>query len=453
MIYPQVSQLSANSAGILNVIRNESSLAYQQAVPTVEQTTESIKAAGTAILGFKPRMNEFVNMVNRIAAVVVTSKMYQNPLAFMKKGKMEFGETIEEVFVSLAKGTPYDPASSPSTVFKRNLPDVRTMFHQMNLQTYYPITISFQQLKQAFTTLNGVRSLIEDIVQQVYSAAYYDEYIMTKYIFAVLILNGSIAVNTVPAISDSDTARQNVRAVKALSNSMRFMSSSYTMANVPTFTDPQDMYCIITSDFSAWVDVEVLAQAFNMDKATFAGQQVLIDSFSFNQGELDRLDMLLADDPDYERLGSDDLNALETVKCMVCDRRFPQIYDNLDMYAENYNATGLYWNENFHVWRTYSASPFSNAAITSTTSPSVTSVTVAGEKNVHVGNTYQYVATVTTGKLTNKGVTWSITPTTNAEINQNGQVTFKAGASGTYTIKATSVANTSKSGTTTATIS
>ena len=91
MLYPTVSQLTANSAGIMNVIRNESSLEYQNAVPTVEQTTESIKMAGSQILSFKPRMNEFVNMVNRIAAVVVTSKMYQNPIAFMKKGTIEFG--------------------------------------------------------------------------------------------------------------------------------------------------------------------------------------------------------------------------------------------------------------------------------------------------------------------------------------------------------------------------
>ena len=43
MLYPTVSQLTANSAGIMNVIRNESSLEYQNAVPTVEQTTESTK--------------------------------------------------------------------------------------------------------------------------------------------------------------------------------------------------------------------------------------------------------------------------------------------------------------------------------------------------------------------------------------------------------------------------
>ena len=57
MITPVISQLNANAAGIMNVIRNEASPEYRQAVPTVEQTVESIKAAGTAIMEFRPRMN------------------------------------------------------------------------------------------------------------------------------------------------------------------------------------------------------------------------------------------------------------------------------------------------------------------------------------------------------------------------------------------------------------
>ena len=447
MLYPTVSQLTANSAGIMNVIRNESSLEYQNAVPTVEQTTESIKMAGSQILSFKPRMNEFVNMVNRIAAVVVTSKMYQNPIAFMKKGTIEFGETIEEVFVALAKASPYDPTNSPTNVFKRTLPDVRSMFHAMNLQTKYSVTVSFQQLKQAFNSLNGVQNLIESIVQQVYSAAYYEEYIMMIYVFSRMALGGSIAIVTVPAISDADTARENVRSVKATANKMRFMSSDYNIANVPTFTAPEDMYCCITTDFSAWVDVEVLAQAFNMDKVTFMGQQVMLDSFSFNAGELARLADLLADDPDYTELDSDDLDALATIGCMVCDRNFPQVYDNLNMYSEIDNPDGLYWNGFYHVWRTYSASPFSNVAMLSTTTPSVTGVTVNGAATYEPGTSEQYTATVAHGDLTNTGVTWSISPTTNVTIDQNGVVNFGAGASGQYTVKATSVADTTKSGT------
>ena len=103
-IKPTVSQLNANSVGILNAIRDNASAEYYQAVPQAKATTESIRAVGEQILAFQPRMNEFVSaLVNRIARVVVTSKLYSNPLAFAKKGLLEYGETIEEIFVDIAK--------------------------------------------------------------------------------------------------------------------------------------------------------------------------------------------------------------------------------------------------------------------------------------------------------------------------------------------------------------
>lgn len=360
MIAPVVSQLNANAAGIMNVIRNEASLDYRAAVPTVEQTVESIRSAGKAILAFQPRMNEFVNIANRIAVVAVTSKMYENPWAFMKKGTVEFGETIEEVFVNMVKAEPFDAPNSPANVFKRRLPDVRTMFHAMDLQTKYVVTISYQQLKQAFLSANGVVSLIQDIIRQVYTAARYDEFIMMKYTFAQMYISGSVNVQKYTTITDAATSTAFVKSVKKLTGKFGFMSSEYNIAGVPNYSLPEDIYCVMTTDTAANVDVDVLANAFNLDKVTFIGRQVLVDSFSFNNGELDRLDMLLAKDPNYTRPDSGDLEALESIGAIICDRNFPQFYDNLDMYTEQYNADGLAWNEFYHVWRTYSASPFSN---------------------------------------------------------------------------------------------
>ena len=457
MVTPVISQLNANAAGIMNVIRNEASPEYRQAVPTVEQTVESIKMAGTAIMAFQPRMNEFVNIANRIAVVAVTSKMYENPWAFMKKGTVEFGETVEEIFVNMVKAEPYDAPNSPANVFKRRLPDVRTMFHAMDLQTKYPVTISYQQLKQAFLSANGVVSLIQDIIRQVYTAARYDEFIMMKYTFATCALNGVITNDSYTAITDAATATAFVKKVKGSTGKMGCMSTNYNIAGVPTYSLPDEIYCIMTTDTAANIDVDVLAQAFNLDKVTFIGRQVMVDSFSFNEGELNRLDMLLSKDPNYTRPESGDLEALAGIGAIICDKNFPQFYDNLDMYTEQYNADGLSWNEFYHVWRTYSASPFSNVVMLSTTANSVTSVTVNGPANATAGETLQYTATVATGDFTNKGVTWSLKTNTvtagTVTIDQMGTVTVSEGATGSFSVIATSTVDTSKTNTKTVTIS
>lgn len=457
MVTPVISQLNANAAGIMNVIRNEASPEYRQAVPTVEQTVESIKAAGTAIMAFQPRMNEFVNIANRIAVVAVTSKMYENPWAFMKKGTVEFGETVEEIFVNMVKAEPYDAPNSPANVFKRRLPDVRTMFHAMDLQTKYPVTISYQQLKQAFLSANGVVSLIQDIIRQVYTAARYDEFIMMKYTFAVCALNGVITNDSYTAITDAATATAFVKKVKSITGKMGFMSTNYNIAGVPTYSLPDEIYCIMTTDTAANVDVDVLAQAFNLDKVTFTGRQVLVDSFSFNEGELNRLDMLLSKDPSYTRPNAGDLEALAGIGAIICDKNFPQFYDNLDMYTEQYNADGLSWNEFYHVWRTYSASPFSNVVMLSTTASSVTSVTVNGPAAATAGETLQYTATVVADDFTNKGVTWSLNTGSvtsgTVTIDQMGTVTVSENATGSFAVIATSTVDTSKTNTKTVTIS
>ena len=458
MITPVVSQLNANAAGIMNVIRNEASPDYRAAVPTVEQTVESIRSAGKAILAFQPRMNEFVNIANRIAVVAVTSKMYENPWAFMKKGTVEFGETVEEVFVNMVKAEPFDAPNSPANVFKRRLPDVRTMFHAMDLQTKYVVTISYQQLKQAFLSANGVVSLIQDIIRQVYTAARYDEFIMMKYTFAQMYLSGSVNVQNYTPITDAATSTAFVKSVKKLTGKFGFMSSEYNIAGVPNYSLPEDIYCVMTTDTAANVDVDVLANAFNLDKVTFIGRQVLVDSFSFNNGELDRLDMLLAKDPNYTRPAAGDLTALSSIGAVICDRNFPQFYDNLDMYTEQYNADGLSWNEFYHVWRTYSASPFSNVVYMS--SQEKGSITFGTIKSTAINYPTSSVAApppgsitrisveMTTSGVVNEGIIFSVDDegitSGTVTVDNYGYVYVSPDAAGTFTPRVTSAADRSQ---------
>jgi hypothetical protein len=66
--------------------------------------TRSLHAIGDYIMSYQPYQNAFVNaLVNRIAMTIVTSRMWSDPWSVFKKGYMEFGETVEEVYISMAK--------------------------------------------------------------------------------------------------------------------------------------------------------------------------------------------------------------------------------------------------------------------------------------------------------------------------------------------------------------
>lgn len=461
-IMPTVSTLNANAVGILNAIRDNASADYYNAVPAAQATTESIQSVGQAILAYQPRMNEFVNaLVNRIGLVMVTSKLYQNPLAFMKKGVLDFGETIEEIFVDIAKVKGYDwntTDDEAKLLLQRTTPNIQTAFHAMNLQVYYPTTINRQDLKLAFMSMNGVTDLIARIVNSLYSAANYDEYIMMKYTIAVNAMTGNIAPQSIDTVTDEASGKAAVKAVKAVSAKFGFMSKNYNVAGVNNYEpDPASIYVLMTTDFESTVDVDVLASAFNISRVEFLGRRVSVDSFAFNDGEIERLKMLLEKDPtaaqyleDVETMN----DALSTVSCIIMSRDYMQIYDVMQEFTEQYNAALVYWNEFFHKWTVFSTSPFTNVAMFTSSTPSITSVNVVAPPTANADDTIHPTVTVVASAFANKGVTWTISPTTNVTIDPaTGVTTFGASASGAYTLTATSVFNNEKKGTAQITVS
>lgn len=448
---PHIVTLTNSSVDILNVIRNNASQNYKDYVPVATADAESIREIGAVIMDYPNLQNEFLSaLVNRIGRVLITSKMYDNPWAMFKKGMLEFGETIEEIFVNIAKPYQFDPQVAESTVFKREIPDVRSAFHIMNYQKYYKATIQNDQLRQAFLSWQGITDLIAKIVDAMYTGANYDEFQTMKYMLAKRILNGQLYPVTIPTVQ-TDNMKSIVSTIKSVSNKFEFMSSKYNLAGVQTHTKKAEQYLLVNSKFDAEMDVEVLASAFNMDKAEFAGHRVLVDSF----GDLDieRLNLLFADDPTYTEIGEADLQALDSIPAIIVDKDYFMIFDNFYNFTEQYNGEGLYWNYWYHVWKTFSISPFANNALFIPGIPTVTSVTVSpATANVSAGQKVQLSAVVQTTDFAPQAVTWSVTSGENVTVNQSGVVTIGADASGEIVITATSVYDSEKSGSATLTV-
>lgn len=435
---PTVKILTNSSVDVLNVIRENASQNYRDYVPKATPNAESIRTIGAVIMDYPALQNEFLNaLVNRIGRVLLTSKMYDNPWAFFKRGMLEFGETIEEVFVNIAKPFQFDPAVAETNVFKREIPDVRAAFHIMNYQKYYKATISNDQLRQAFLSWQGITDLIAKIVDAMYTGANYDEFQTMKYLLARHIVDGHMYPVQIPTVSN-ENMKTIVSAVKGISNLFTFASSDYNLAGVTTYSNKTDQYMIVNSKFDATMDVEVLASAFNMNKAEFAGRRVLVDSF----GSLDtaRLAELFKDDTTYQEIGQDTLNALDDIPAVIVDRDWFMIFDNYQNFTEQYNGEGLYWNYWYHVWKTFSVSPFANNALFVPGKPAVNTITVTpSNSTVSAGQSVQLVANVETANYAPKSVTWSV-DSDKAIVDNSGKVTVLAGtpASTTITVTATS---------------
>ena len=136
--------------------------------------------------------------------------------------------------------------------------------------------------------------------------------------------------------------------------------------------------------FNAEYDVEVLASAFNMDKATFMGNLKLIDDFTTFDNE--RFSEMIDEAESVEEVTEAELTAMQNVRAILVDKEWFQVYDNLINMDESKVAAGQYWNYFLNVWKTVSFSPFSNAvafvgAATTPTAPNTLTYNVVSKSD------------------------------------------------------------------------
>ena len=361
-----VNSLNASTIDILNTIRANASLEYQNAVPEITSATD-IPKVGDVLYGYPALANQFINaLVNRIALVRVNSATFNNAYSELKKGYLEFGETVEEVFVGIAKAREFSAEKAEARELKRTLPDVRTAFHTMNYRVQYPITIQDEDLRMAFLSINGVQDLIAKIVDAVYTASEYDEFLLFKYLMIKAITKGKMF----PIAFDSSDIKNSAKAFRGASNQLTFMNTKYNATGVHTTTPREDQYIFMDATFNAEYDVDVLASAFNMDKATFTGKLKLIDDWTTFDNE--RFEVIISESDMIEPVTAEELALMKNVKAVLVDKEWFQIYDNANRMTEKYVASGLYWNYFYNVWKTVSSSPFSNAIVFVANTASIT---------------------------------------------------------------------------------
>lgn len=417
---------------ILNVIRANASSAYQERVP--EATQENITEIGNPILKYQAVANEFLDaLVNRIGLVLITSRSYNNPLKEFKRGEVTLGETVEEIFVNIIKAEPYyqvdaEGKTDCQDLYQRRLPDVKAVFHTRNRQDKYPVTISNDDLRAAFISYQGVEDLVAKIIEAVYTSDEYDEFLLMKHVFLEAGNRGALYPITIPDPTDETTGKKAMSVLRKASLDLNFMSDKYNYMGVTTHTPTREQVIFILTSLSATVDVEVLASAFNMDKADFIGRRVIVDDFG----------------------------GLETkgVVAILADREWFMVFDNYLAMTEVYNGARLYWNYFLHHWETLSYSPFKNAIAFTTQAPTVTGVTVTPPTQSltkAAGGVVKFTANVEGTGIISPLVKWSVAGGTGVTFvtESDGSVTVTVPAGQTkdsITVTATSVTDGTKTG-------
>ena len=452
------------SVDVLNRIRESASVNYQTAVPIATANAGNIRDIGAVIIDSPNLQNEFLNaLINRIGKVVIKSRLFENPLKPFNKGLLEYGETVEEVFVNLCAANQYDADASENTVWKREFPDVKSQFHTVNSEVFYKQSVGRRELEKAFLSGEGVYDLVEYIIQKMYVSANYDEFLVMKYIIAKAALDGTTNIYPVAAVVDEASARGLLKAIKAVSNGFEILSTKYNTAGVYNSSAKEDQYLIIDNDNDANLSVDCLAYMFGPAFASSDNKKIRIDGF--NELDITRLKAVLGLASDVDPFTADELTALGNIEAVLMDWSWFQIYYKLFETRFLENPENLYENTWLHAWKIYSRSIFENCVIFASGTNAVSSVAIKGATVPTVTHGAAGSATIgvdiTISGLSPKGaerVIWSVTKSDGATgtvtIDQNGKLTWNNAftAADTITVTCTSAIDPTKTDSETITV-
>lgn len=356
--------LSEDSYTILNGIRNTIGGEFREATPLVEDA-ESLAAYGEVVMGSGHWRNQYIGLIGKIAEQILLHYAYENPLKLLKRGVLEFGESVEIDWVRLTMPEGYTQSvANPGDVFKTNNPEVLFTWHPVNSQLFYETTINENEIRLCFTSQNGVNDLISTIIQRLYDSSEWDEQIVMQYLLARAYLdNKSKLAIQIPSVTKAN-ADDIVIAQKKVSNDMRFMNTNYNIAGEPTHTPVDKQVFIISSELSAVADVGSLAKAFNLEYNKFIGRSIMVDGFSFDTAKLARLNHIMQITaaqgliPGYTPFTEEELASLEAVKGAIMDQNFLVIYDRLVEMRDVIDARHLNVNYFLHLWKIFSYNVF-----------------------------------------------------------------------------------------------
>lgn len=347
----------------LNRLREESvsgSSIYHQYIPIIDENT-SISTLAEPILSVPAVANDFMSMlVNRIVYTQFETKLYNNPLKVLEGDRIPLGYAGQEIFTNPAKGRKYNVNDFAGLLHKYEA-DTKVQYMTINSDLQYPVTVTRHDLKKAFTSWADLDRFIDQLSNSLYNGAYINEFRFTKNLVGSAYSYGGVQVQTVSAISNEATAKKFVKKCRELFLGFQVPSTSYNawaMAGgygdpITTWSNPEDIVILLRNDVRVNIDVDVLASAFNIDKATLMGNILAVDNFD------------VIDDNGVKRFDGSAILAL------VADKAWFKIKQQ-DMYLDEfYNPNNRTWQYYLNDTKMFQYSLFANAVCLATATPTI----------------------------------------------------------------------------------
>ena len=418
----------------LNAIREmavSEGKAYHQYIPVIDDLT-SIDAFAQPILTNTVVMNEFMSMlVNRIVYTMFEDKYFRNPLQVLEGDAIPLGQIGQEIYVNPAKARRYNVEDFAGLLQKYEA-DVKVQYQKVNMDLQYPVTVSRHALKEAFVSWDSLERFIGQLANSLYNGAYIDEFYYTKMIVSNAYRENVAQIQVIDEPNTEALAKAFVSKARTLYLNFQMPSTDYNAwaknensygKPVKTWTNPEDIVFLVRNDIRAYLDVEVLASSFNIDRATLLGNILPVDNFDI-----------------YDDDGTKIFDGSNIVG-LIADKSFFRI-KRQDMYLDEfYNANNRTWQYYLNLTKMYGYSLFANAIIFATAMPDIDTTAISFvEESASVAAGSKIKLHIKTTPFTSTDtITFSSSATTYATVQKidNRTVEVTGASAGSATITAT----------------
>lgn len=357
MAIPEGLRTSLNSIRETSIQNNT---LYHRYVPEILPTSD-IGSFASPILDNPNVMNEFMNvLVQRIVYTQVDIKLFNNPLRVLEGDRIPLGSIGQEIFINPARGRKFNVDDFAGLLAKYEA-DVKVQYHHLNSDLQYCVTITRAKLKDAFVSWSTLENFIDGLTQSLYNGAYIDQYNLTKGLVSSAYASNQVRVEVISNPNTEALAKEFITKARTMFLNMQTPTPNFNAwrqvggygRDILTWSNPEDIVFLVRNDIGAYLDVNVLAQTFNIDRSVLLGNIIYINDFN----EYDNEGKLIFD-------GSN-------IVGMIADKSWFRIKEQETTMDEFYNANNRTWQYYLNVVRMYSYSLFANAVVFATALPSV----------------------------------------------------------------------------------
>lgn len=357
MAIPEGLRTSLNSIRETSIQNNT---LYHRYVPEILPTSD-IGSFASPILDNPNVMNEFMNvLVQRIVYTQVDIKLFNNPLRVLEGDRIPLGSIGQEIFINPARGRKFNVDDFAGLLAKYEA-DVKVQYHHLNSDLQYCVTITRAKLKDAFVSWSTLENFIDGLTQSLYNGAYIDQYNLTKSLVSSAYVSNQVRVEVISNPNTEALAKEFITKARTMFLNMQTPTPNFNAwrqvggygRDILTWSNPEDIVFLVRNDIGAYLDVNVLAQTFNIDRSVLLGNIIYVNDFN----EYDNEGNLIYD-------GSNIIG-------MIADKSWFRIKEQETTMDEFYNANNRTWQYYLNVVRMYSYSLFSNAVVFATALPNV----------------------------------------------------------------------------------